>query len=66
MVLHNINVVKGRNDELVDEEVLKISDEIGVGKKHENYEDLITRAEDVISKHGCNANSATVQLVEAV
>ena len=58
MVLHNINTRRKNKDE----EVLKLKNEIGIGIEHENYEDLISRAEVLMRKHNCNAGSATIAI----
>jgi len=62
MVLHNINVDRHRNSLPELKDVAEIKEEIGVGKRHDNYEDIIARAEVVMTKYGKNADSAVMTL----
>jgi len=62
MVLNNINVDRYRNDLEPSEDVSALIEEIGIGKRHENYEDIINRAEMVIATYGKNSNSASITL----
>ncbi len=64
MVLHNINVdsIRSENGEI--EEVSLMTDKIGIGKIHDNYEELISEAEIIIEKYGKNSDSASVILKE--
>ena len=39
-----------------------IKEEIGIGKSHENYENIIERAEAVMAKHGKDSSSASMTL----
>lgn len=62
MVLHNINVDRHRAELESLEEVASLKEEIGIGKKHDNYEDIISRAEIVMAKYGKSSESASVTL----
>ena len=62
MVMNNINVDRHRNDLPDDPDVAAMKEEIGIGLKHDNYEDIIERAEKLIAEHGKNSESATVVL----
>jgi len=64
MVLHNINVDRVRAGNVVDVDVLSLKDEIGIGigKKHENFEELISKAEIIMTNHLKNSNSASITL----
>lgn len=62
MILHNINVDRSREDKPEDKEAQILKDEIGIGVKHENYEELISRAEIIIKKHRLDEDAATVFL----
>lgn len=58
MVLHNVWV---NDDSALD--ALAMRDEIGIGKDHSaDYEDLIERAEVIMSKYGKTRDSATITL----
>ena len=41
-------------------EVAALKDEIGIGLKHANYEDIIKRAEKLMAKYGKSTTSAHV------
>ena len=58
MVLHNIWC------DTKNEECLKMRDKIGIGIKHENYEELISEAEIIMEKHSKNSESASIALKE--
>jgi len=60
MVLHNINAALLRAGEKKNLEVEVMYNKIGIGKKHDNYEELIAEAEFIMLKHGKTINSATV------
>ena len=62
MVLHNINAERGRRSLPYFDDVTVIKGKIGIGKKHENFEELITEAELVMKNHGVTSRSATVLL----
>lgn len=62
MVLHNINAELGQADKEPIEEVTELADRIGIGIKHDNYEELITEAEKLMVKYGKNSESASFTL----
>lgn len=62
MVLNNINADRCRAGLDVLKDVADLKEEIGIGEAHENYEDIIFRAEAVISKYGRNNDSASITL----
>ena len=62
VVLNNINVDLFRADKEIDLEVDALKEEIGIGKKHKNYEDIIKRAEILMAKHKKDSNSASITL----
>lgn len=62
MVLHNINAELGQAGKEYIEEITKLTDRIGIGIKHENYEELIAEAEKLMSKYGKNSESASFVL----
>ena len=62
MVLHNINAERCRDGLVPLGDVADLKDEIGIGKSHANYEDIIRRAELVMTKYGKNSGSASVTL----
>ena len=62
MVLHNINAARGRGNLEYFEDVTQLKEEIGLGKKHDNYEELISKAEVIMRKYGKNSDSARVIL----
>lgn len=62
MVLNNINAERVRAKEPKIKEVADLKEEIGIGLKHKNYEDIIQRAEIVMSKYGKNSESAVVMI----
>lgn len=62
MVLNNINADRHRAGLESLEDVAKLKEEIGIGKKHDNYEDIISRAEIIMAKHGKNSGSASMTL----
>jgi hypothetical protein len=39
-----------------------MKDEIGIGIKHDYYEELISKAEVIMAKYGKNSDSATIIL----
>ena len=61
-VLNNINVDIYRKGKEPDGDIKKMQKEIGIGVKHDNYEDIITRAETLIAKYGKNSESASLVL----
>ncbi len=62
MVLNNINAQRCRNNLKPLQDVADLKDEIGIGKKHLNYEDIILRAEVVMKMNGKNSDSASMIL----
>jgi len=62
MVLHNINVQRRREGLAKDEEVSTLVDKIGIGILHDNYEELISEGEKIMSKYGEDSKSATLEL----
>lgn len=60
MVLWNIKVDMKRKKKPEDQNVKHLLDEIGIDKQHENYEELISRAEILIEKYGKNSESASI------
>ena len=62
MVLNNINVDRSRRGLPLCGDVAALKDEIGIGKAHDNYEDIIRRAELVMAKHGKTSDSAYMTL----
>ena len=59
MVLHNINALRYQKKLEPYADVAELLDTIGIGKKHENYEEIITMAEVLMQKYGQNSESAT-------
>jgi len=61
-VMHNINTesLRGGGGEVV--EALAMRDRIGIGRKHADYESLVSEAEALMAKYGVTADSATVTL----
>lgn len=62
MVLNNINVDLVRANKSKDEEIENLMDIIGIGKKHANYEELITQSQVLMKKYSKNEKSATMML----
>jgi len=62
MVLHNINVDLRRAGKHEDPSVSAIQDKIGIGVRHNNYEELIAEAEAIMGGFGKDADSATLVL----
>lgn len=62
MVLWNVNAERVQTGLIRLDEVSALADEIGIGKLHDNYEELISKAEVLMAKHGKNSDSATVLL----
>lgn len=62
MVLHNINVKRFRASLPIDQEIADLKEEIGIDKKHDNYEDMIKRAEIAMKKHAVSSESASLVL----
>lgn len=61
-VLHNLNIYRLRNGEEEIKEVLDLKEKIGIGKKHDNYEEIIHEAEILMKKYGVNSESAMITL----
>lgn len=62
MVLNNINADRQQKGKPKLSEVEAMKNKIGIGKKHENYEELIAEAETIMKKYHVTAKSATVTL----
>lgn len=63
MVLNNINVDSRRaGGPLLDDDADALQDKIGIGKTHENYEELIAEAEVIMARHGKNKESASMPI----
>ena len=62
MVLNNINVGLSRGGQERDPEVSAMIDEIGICVAHENYEEIITKAEKIMNKYQKDSNSASITL----
>lgn len=60
MVLWNINAERRQNKLPPFDDVAQLVEEIGIGKRHENYEDLISKAEALMENYGKNSDSATL------
>jgi hypothetical protein len=60
MVLSNINAGRRQSGLEVFSDVELLVEEIGIGKTHDSYEDLISRAELLMQKYGKNSESATM------
>ena len=60
MVLHNINVELYRSKRPRDIEVTKMKNKIGIGLRHDNYEELIAEAEVIMNKYNKTAKSASI------
>jgi len=60
IVLWNINAERRQNKLPPFDDVAKLVDEIGIGKLHANYEELIAKAEVLMAKYGKNSESATL------
>lgn len=64
MVLNNINADSLRSGNGPLKEVLEMKEEIGIGVKHDNYENLISKAEAIMSKYGKDNTSCDIILKE--
>jgi len=62
LVLNNINVEQWRTNGTMIIEVGRMKEKIGIMVKHKNYEELISQAEVIMSRHGKHSNSPTIQL----
>lgn len=62
MVLHNINVDIFRSGKGKSKVVTNMKNEIGIGKNHKNYEDIISRAETIIKLYKSTPESANIIL----
>ena len=60
MSVHNVNAKALQAGLPEIPEAIKLRDEIGIGVKHINYEEVITKAEDFLALHGVNANDAII------
>lgn len=60
MALHNINATALQAGKREIPEVIAMRDKIDIGKRHNDYEQLITEAETLLAKHGSSAEAATV------
>ena len=60
--LHNENCrIKNSGGE-TPKDIIAMLEEIGIGKKHENYEDVIARSVAIMHKHGLNTNDSIMVL----
>lgn len=62
MALSNINADRCQRGLPIYPEVAHMKEKIGIGKKHTDYEAIITEAEEILHKHGKNSNSAILTL----
>jgi len=65
MAVHNQCVYLSRDDKKDTDEYRELDamrDKIGIGKKHDNYEEIITEAESVLSKRNSSAESVNIYL----
>jgi hypothetical protein len=63
MVLNNLNVDSRRaGGSLLDDDADALQTRIGIGKKHENYEELIAEAEVIMARHTLTSDSASMGL----
>lgn len=62
MCLHNINAKRLQDGLNEIKEVWDMRDKIGIGIKHENYEQIIDEAEAILYKYKENRESATIVL----
>ncbi len=62
MVLNNIIVDEHGKSGNDIKEVLEMRDEIGIELQHENYEEIISKAEIIMNKYGKNHDSASIPL----
>ncbi len=58
MVLHNVNVSLTREGKEKSKRIIKLLDAIGIGQKHENYEELISECETLLKEFNVHKNSA--------
>lgn len=62
MVLWNINVERRRAKQDISSKITTMLDKIGIGIKHNNYEELITEATFIMNRFGKNSESANITL----
>ena len=62
MTLNNIGVDLYRAGKPKDPEVEAMMEKIGIGERHENYEEIISEAEVVMSKYGKTEDSSSMPL----
>jgi len=62
MVLNNINVARYRAGKEPYQDVADMKERIGIGKTHEDYEEIIKECEIILKKYGQNFNSATIMV----
>jgi hypothetical protein len=62
MVLNNINVDRSRSGLPECGDVAALKEEIGIGKSHDNYEDIIRRADLLMVKYNKTSDSASITL----
>jgi len=61
LVLHNVNAKRYQAGLPLIDEIKTMLEEIGINKKHDNdYEELIAKAEVLMSRYNVNSDSATV------
>lgn len=58
MVLNNINAERGQRGLEYYSDVEKMKDKIGIGIKHDNYEEIIAEAEIIMTKYNKGSESA--------
>ncbi len=58
--LHNVYVDQSRAGQAIDPDILSIKAEVGIGKTHDDPDDIIRRAESVLARHGATRRSASV------
>ena len=64
MAISNINAERYQKGLQPYNDIEAMKQEIGIGIKHDNYEDIITRAELLLAIHNKNSKSATITLKE--
>jgi len=62
MVLWNLNVARVREGKKKNPIITAMVDKIGIGIDHDNYEEIIEEAEMIMTRHGVNAESASVDI----
>ena len=62
MVLHNIRADSIRNGQKPDIDVQQMMDKIGIGIKHENYEELIFDSESILKRYNKDSDSSSLTI----